>query len=568
MNKLRLFFSCFIYTVFLITPAFAQKIEMFVRHCHYSDASGHKQRHPFFSREACFNNLINTLDPNLVNVTIILDTYYPMEGTHFVKKQTKYPVIEISEGNEAGAFLRLLDTITSCNFDPETIIYIVEDDYLHRPNWPKILLEGFTIPEASYVTLYDHNDKYRRGYETLKSKIFTTSSCHWRGTPSTTNTYAMTFKTLQRDLETHKKYSMGRRVSADHEKFCDLASQGHMLISSIPGWSGHMEPGFTSPCIDWEKVQAETTSNVSHPSAKLLPNIHPIQFGISEEKIVKEIPKKDLDFAEITPGPGLSRNYIYDNEADYYKGYQRAYYGITRKRAGWDCMRHYEILANGCIPYFIDLDKCDPNVMVFLPKELILEAMRLPGVSEGKIDHTLFDEKRYFALLEKILDHTRKHLTTKAMANYVLTTSGYSGEGKILFLSNDINPDYMRCCLLEGLKQNLGTRVVDVPKIPHIYKSYTGDIKRLYGRGFSYSKLLDDLPVDRENIEQRIKDKEFDLIIYGSVHRGLRHLELVQSVYPQDKIIYICGEDEHVCEYAPHCKNFFLREIQTPKTPE
>ena len=243
----------------LLLPCFlfatAPKVEVFVRHCHYSSVSQHKNRPAWFSREVCNNNLIGTIDRDFVQVTYFLDAYHPIEGVHFVKRQTKYPVVEVREGSEAGAFLRLIDHIASLNLDPETIVYIVEDDYMHREGWVDILVEGFTVPEVSYVTLYDHNDKYFYSmYDTLQSKLFHTKSCHWRVTPSTTNTYAMKYKTLMRDLDLHRQFSLNTTVTADHWKFCALGEAGKFLISPIPGWSTHLEPEYMSPCIDWEAV--------------------------------------------------------------------------------------------------------------------------------------------------------------------------------------------------------------------------------------------------------------------------------------------------------------------------
>ena len=295
-------------------------------------------------------------------------------------------------------------------------------------------------------------------------------------------------------------------------------------------------------------------------------NVYPLQFSVSETKIVKEIPRKDKDFAHVVPGE-LS-TYIFTEEADYYGDYQRSYYAVTRKKGGWDCMRHYEILANGCIPYFVDLAGANSKTMYFLPKDLILQAMNLRGVyfdkrtKKGWINHRIFDRAKYYELLGKILEHTRKHLTTKSMADYVLRTMNYSGSGKILYLSEDVGPDYLRCATLAGFKELLQDRVVDYPKITHIYKSYPNDIKALYGKGFTYAKVVDDFPVDRENIEVRIQQKEFDLVIYGSVHRGLPFHQLVQAVYHPDQILYFCGEDDHKCEYAnlPH---LFLREFES-----
>jgi hypothetical protein len=283
----------------------------------------------------------------------------------------------------------------------------------------------------------------------------------------------------------------------------------------------------------------------------------PIQFGIPEDKIVKEIPVKDTDFAPLIPNK--IETYIYHTESEYYNDYKRSFFAITCKKAGWDCMRHYEILANGCIPYFIGLDDCDLNNMYFLPRELIKEAMNLSGVKFLRIDHPNFDRAKYDEILKKMIEHTRKYLTTESIANYLLNKVHYSGKGKILYLSGQTGPDYMRETILIGLKQLYPENIIDYPKIDFLYKSYTGDISCLYGKGMTYTKNLDDVPVDRDNIDQRIAHREYELIIYGSIHRGLPYHDLVLQNYPPEKVVYVCGEDEHVCEFR-HLPNLFLRE--------
>jgi len=42
----------------------------------------------------------------------------------------------------------------------------------------------------------------------------------------------------------------------------------------------------------------------------------------------------------------------YKNEKDYYQSYQNSIFALSYKKAGWDSLRHYEILMNGCIPLF------------------------------------------------------------------------------------------------------------------------------------------------------------------------------------------------------------------------
>jgi len=230
------------------------RVEVFVRHCHFSTVSQHKSRFDRFSREKCHHNLLETLDPKRVNLTFFLDTFRPSQKPHFVKLQDRYPVIEFQEGTETGSFLRLLNHIANLDLDPQTIIYLLEDDYLHRQGWVDVLLEGFTIPRASYVTLFDHRDKYfAPGYQNLASRLFHTETCHWRTTPSTTNTYAARLETFREHLPIHRAFSENRTISADHEKFIALAGEGAILISSIPGWSTHVEPQYASPCIDWHQ---------------------------------------------------------------------------------------------------------------------------------------------------------------------------------------------------------------------------------------------------------------------------------------------------------------------------
>lgn len=122
----------------------------------------------------------------------------------------------------------------------------------------------------------------------------------------------------------------------------------------------------------------------------------------------------------------------------------------------------------------------------------------------------------------------------------------------------------MTICLLIGLRQLFPETVVDIPKIDYIYTSYTGDIKKLYGKGFSYTKVVEDFPVDRTNIVERIKNKEFDLIVYSHVHLDCPFYDTVSQYYPAEKIVYICGEDAHRCPFT-HLHNFFLREYDAFK---
>jgi len=150
--------------------------------------------------------------------------------------------------------------------------------------------------------------------------------------------------------------------------------------------------------------------------------VYPISFGMPKEKIVDEIKEKTRILAHIIPGD-LS-TYIYDNEKDYYNGYAESYFGKTTKKAGWDCLRHYEIMANGCIPYFPDLADCPKETMASFPKEIILETNRL-------YENNAKEDKILLAYSQKILDYTRQNLTTDVIARYIIDKALSLRETKI-----------------------------------------------------------------------------------------------------------------------------------------
>jgi hypothetical protein len=223
-------------------------IEVFLRHCYTSKVNLSGANRPdWWDKEKVFENFKNTLDPETTNYTIIFDECYGKQDDTFLKDEE---VVTINCGKESESFCKTLDHILSQNYDDDTIIYFLEDDYVHRPEWGKVLMDGFILP-THYVTLYDHGDKYQEMYKDFMSKVLITKYSHWMPTPSTTNTFAVKFKTLKEDYKIQKKWSTNYEPSADHAKFIELNQRGRNLISSIPGYSTHCHSQFLSPCIDW-----------------------------------------------------------------------------------------------------------------------------------------------------------------------------------------------------------------------------------------------------------------------------------------------------------------------------
>lgn len=297
--------------------------------------------------------------------------------------------------------------------------------------------------------------------------------------------------------------------------------------------------------------------------------LHPISFSIPKDKICKNYNIKSKIVSNLIPGN--TKTYIYNTEEDYYNEYKKSYFAITMKKAGWDCMRHYEILANGCIPYFINIEECPKNTMALCPKDLFIEANMLYQKFIKKNIDELEDENidEYNTLLSKLLEYTKNHLTTNKMAEYILKKVNFDNKQnlKILYLSGNTDPDYLRCVTLHGFKELIGLDCHDYPKIPHIYKSTTINYNNLYGKGFTYTNLLDDELHNNNldnSIEEDIKNKFYDIVIYGSYHRGMPYYDLVYKTYNPNEIILICGEDLHSCNYDTFLKRghtLFVREL-------
>jgi hypothetical protein len=117
---------------------------------------------------------------------------------------------------------------------------------------------------------------------------------------------------------------------------------------------------------------------VPPPLAHRVPlhNVRTISFSIPASKLVpRDAPiAKQKDFPAHVVDPEVARRlgartgYAFEREEDYHADLRAARFGITTRKAGWDCLRHYEIAANGAVPCFRDLDRkpplCAPHGLV------------------------------------------------------------------------------------------------------------------------------------------------------------------------------------------------------------
>lgn len=116
----------------------------------------------------------------------------------------------------------------------------------------------------------------------------------------------------------------------------------------------------------FKREQADTQSRIFRSA----PNFLPISIGFPAEKITPR-PPKSKEFGAHVVDPEVAAclqartDSVFASEVEYYKDLQASRFGVTMKRGGWDCLRHYEIAGNGCVPCFRRLEqkpsRCAPH---------------------------------------------------------------------------------------------------------------------------------------------------------------------------------------------------------------
>lgn len=195
-----------------------------------------KHKHNYINNKNCINNFKRYFDGELIVFGDRLDK----SKKHTQSIADKF--IETKGHGNHETFNEALDYALSLKSD--TIVYFVEDDYIHRGDVQNIILEG--LDRFDYVTLYDHPDKHG----TLDTKLITTKSTHWIKTHSTTMTFATRVNTLVFNEEIFRNHS--KNFIYDHQLWLELGKWGKTLGSTIPAFATHGEINWTSPVINWK----------------------------------------------------------------------------------------------------------------------------------------------------------------------------------------------------------------------------------------------------------------------------------------------------------------------------
>lgn len=281
--------------------------------------------------------------------------------------------------------------------------------------------------------------------------------------------------------------------------------------------------------------------------------IYPISFCFPDRRIRPLTSIKSQEVSKIIPG----EPYSFSDQDEYMDEYASSKYAITKKKAGYDCMRHLEIMAAGSVPLFEDYWTIPKFTMTHYNKELFAK------------------EKE--ATPEEWREHFKNHLTSTAMVKYICNSLMIENPKKVLFMdiTLPIMPDYLSIGLYYGCKELFGENMDVLEEVPYAFTDYEGDVSKLYGRGFNYTKLCspdEKCKTNMELISKRLFEKYYDLVIFPSIIRGNNinnFQEVIRSGFPTEKIALVIGEDEPFSKWKEYPVvsafandyNLFVREL-------
>ena len=222
---------------------------------HYKgDGAAPTERTEWFDKRIYFTSFAREVDDE-VKVTVVYDGDKPLLRDYIVsnwidRHRDVFALHQVHVGNNRASLLECYKIADSDQVSDH--FYFLEDDYLHRQGWLKVLREGFDVlPADALITLYDHPDRYTRRDDVTSGQdsIRLSKSTHWRTAESTTCTCA-----IRRSLWPRVRDVLRAGGVRDRETFRSLIQMGVRVWQPIPGYSTHDHVKRLSPLVDWRRV--------------------------------------------------------------------------------------------------------------------------------------------------------------------------------------------------------------------------------------------------------------------------------------------------------------------------
>lgn len=187
-----------------------------------------------------------------------------------------YGTLERLDGvGNSGSYRHVVRRLTEIDAAAGDLGYLCEDDYLHLPQALEALDNlAFELEFGTYLTLYDHPDRYRRDDDlrTFGRSVELLGGRHWRTVESTAMTFGATMATVRADRFLLDLAARFTPYPHDRAMWRTLQGLGvrrpvgwavrprRRLLSAVPGLATHMEPDGLAAGTVWDDVAADAAT--------------------------------------------------------------------------------------------------------------------------------------------------------------------------------------------------------------------------------------------------------------------------------------------------------------------
>jgi len=312
----------------------------------------------------------------------------------------------------------------------------------------------------------------------------------------------------------------------------------------------------------------------------------PIHFAIPQSKWeatealrAQHLSRKRRGFALTVPSLTGRSVHSFGGEAAYYEHYSASFFAVTARKLGWDCLRHYEVILSGAVPFLLGIDRLPPGTMASFPRAVVRRAMRLPGVpSEEEVLARLgrgelpelrweaFDLGAYAALRGELLRHAERRLLTPHLAALVVPRRP---RARVLLHARRFRPgvmpeelDYMLALLAVGLIES-GHEVYAAPGLPDVlFNDFRGNTRMYYGRGFTYAGVV---PRQYQVVDASNASGPWDYYILSTRSNWCFPDAFPEAVRDASVVVAVDGNDivtPEPCTPPPEANLLFARESE------
>lgn len=236
-----------------------------------SGSVNRKNRPDFFDKDLCLASFLRAMREAGAPVRTVFLNDGPLPESRTRLMAAAGEVVSGNGLGNGGSYRRAVDLARERAAVDGDLVYLSEDDYLYLPRaFAELRAAASALPEADYLSLYDHPDRYRRTDDADggRPRVFLGGDRHWRSAESTCLSFAVRATVLAADAPLHHRMAraeipddrgLWRRLQGlGRERVRRAGRPRRLLVTPLPALATHMELEHLAPLVDWERAAAET----------------------------------------------------------------------------------------------------------------------------------------------------------------------------------------------------------------------------------------------------------------------------------------------------------------------